>query len=48
MVERIIIALYAWNSVQVDGTDITQSVLEIGKYFPFPRTITSKVKGGGD
>ena len=35
MFSRSVFAFYAWNAVPVDGTDIDQSVVAIGKYFPF-------------
>ena len=32
----VLFALYAWNIGPVDGTDVDQSVVAIGREFPFP------------
>ena len=32
----VFFALYAWNTGPVDGTRISQSVVAIDRYFPFP------------
>ena len=40
MVARIIFALYAWDSSPVDITDISQSVVDIYREFPFPIEIS--------
>ena len=34
--QGVFFALYTYNSVPVDGTDIDQSVVTIGIYFPLP------------
>ena len=34
--QGILFALYAWNSGQLDGTGIAQSVVDISREFPFP------------
>ena len=32
----MLLALYAWNTAPVDGTNITRSLAAIGREFPFP------------
>ena len=34
--QGVLFALYAWNAGPVDGTNISQSVVAIGREFPFP------------
>ena len=50
--QGVFFAMYAWNAGPLDGTDIAQSVVYIGREFPFPielspervRESTSEVK----
>ena len=45
--QGIFFALYIWNSVPVDGTYITLSVVDIEKEFPFTIDLTPERSKGG-
>jgi hypothetical protein len=39
--EAILLLLYAWNSCPVPGTDISQSLVAVGREFAFPIDLSS-------
>ena len=46
--QGVFFALYAWNAVAVDGTDISQSVVDIGRELPFPNNLSPERSMEGD
>ncbi len=39
--EAILLVLYAWNSCPVPGTDISRSLVDVGREFAFPINYSS-------
>ena len=44
--QGVLFALYAWNVGPVDGTDIAQSVVDIGIKLPFPIELSTERSRG--
>jgi hypothetical protein len=46
--QGVLFALYAWNASPIDGTDISRSLVAIGREFPFPIDIEGAVHNNAD
>ncbi len=44
--EAILLLIYAWNSCLVPGTDISRSMVAVGREFAFPIDFSSAGSGG--
>jgi hypothetical protein len=44
--EAILLLSYAWNSCPVPGTDISRSMVAVGREFAFPIDFSSVGSGG--